>query len=52
MAVTKASTSNLRGIKYKSLMSAFGAKAAGGAITQSGGYTIHTFTSDGTFIAY
>jgi hypothetical protein len=25
--------------------------ATGGTITQSGGYTIHTFTSSGTFIA-
>jgi hypothetical protein len=26
-------------------------KATGGTITQSGGYTIHTFTSSGTFSA-
>jgi hypothetical protein len=26
-------------------------RATGGSINQSGGYTIHTFTSSGTFIA-
>lgn len=28
-----------------------GQRAVGGSVTQSGGYTIHTFTSSGTFVA-
>lgn len=44
------SSASLYGIKYGT-SGDVEAAADGGAITQSGGYTIHTFTSSGTFVA-
>jgi hypothetical protein len=57
MAVTKFGSSNIYGKqKFNRLgqaadsVAAQFARATGGTITQSGGYTIHTFTSSGNFV--
>jgi hypothetical protein len=47
----KAGSSGVVVIKYKSAANG-GPKAIGGTITQSGGYTYHTFTESGTFFVY
>lgn len=47
----KAGSSGVVVIKYQSAANG-GPKAIGGTITQSGGYTYHTFTGNGTFFVY
>ena len=47
----KAGSSGVVVIRYKSAANG-GPKATGGIITQSGGYTYHTFTGNGTFFVY
>ena len=47
----KAGSSGVVVIKYETAANG-GPKAIGGTITQSGGYTYHTFTENGTFFVY
>ncbi|MEI6850106.1 MAG: LamG domain-containing protein, partial [archaeon] len=45
----KNATLNINGTKI-SVYDALGSEGTGGVITHSNGYTVHTFTSDGTFV--